>query len=113
MTQVTFNFAPSEPTPSMRAAKARDRGIRRAVEHADRVKSEWSKRAIESLLPIIARQTGSFLFEDLIAEVEAPPDKRAFGAVVRELARMKVIRKVGYAPARTSHLSPKVLWSKV
>lgn len=90
----------------------RDTGIDRAGEHAG---DAWKRRARGYLLEYLAVHSGAFLAEDMrgFAErhgFEAPPDGRAWGAVFRSAARAKLIRKVGYAPAQSSNLSPKCQW---
>ena len=42
--------------------------------------------------------------------LDLPPDGRAWGVVFRSAAREGLIVKAGYAPAKSSNLSPKVLW---
>lgn len=89
----------------------RDDGIQRAGEHAGDV---WRRRAHGYLLEYIATHgERSFLAEevrDFASTLEAPPDGRAWGVVFQNAARAKLIIKAGYAPAKSSNLSPKVLW---
>lgn len=97
------------------AIARRDLGIERAVDHAERVSEGWQARARGYLLEYLSRNPGDFLGEQMreFAEgkgMDAPPDGRAWGAVLQSAARAGLIRKVGYAPARSSNLSPKVLW---
>lgn len=61
---------------------------------------------------------GPFLAEQLLAYAlkyldDGAFDKRRFGPVMQALARDKVIDFHGYAPAKTSHRSPKTLWRKL
>lgn len=95
------------------ARARRDDGIARAGEHAGHA---WKRGARGYLLEYVATHTGPFLAEDVRGYAEArgfeiPPDGRAWGAVFRSAARDNVIRKVGYAPAKSSNLSPKVQWT--
>lgn len=92
----------------------RDSGIQRAADHAG---TRWNRLARGYLLEFVSRlQIGhDFLAENFreFAEdrgLEPPPDGRAYGHVLRSAARDLLIRKVGYAPAKSSNLSPKVLW---
>lgn len=108
------------PKTLREAAVRRDEAIEAGLAHADRVKAEWRKWAYDYMKGLIAiHSVSQFLAEDLIerSEQEAvwtpSPDKRAWGGIFRALARDKIIAKVGYAAARTSNLSPHVLWGRV
>lgn len=88
----------------------RDRGIQSSGDHAGSV---WKRRATGYLLEYLAAHREPFLAEDVrefAAQLESPPDGRAWGSVFQEAARRGLIVKVGYAPAKSSNLSPKVLW---
>ena len=93
-------------------AARRDRGILRAIDHAG---ADWQRGARGYLLEYLATHQGPFLAEDVREFAEArhfahPPDGRAWGWVTRSAARDGLIVKVGYAPAKSSNLSPKVQW---
>lgn len=101
----------------MNAAAKRDTGMERAEDKANRDAPFWSDRALLAVEKYCAAHPDlKFLGEDVRewAEarklVSAPDNGRAWGAVFRKAASMKIIRKVGYAPARSSNLSPKCLW---
>lgn len=94
------------------AIARRDDGISRAAEHAG---DRWQKLARGYLMEFLAFHRGPFVAEVAREFAEAlgfdhPPDGRAWGAVFQRAAREGLIRKVGYAPARSSNLSPKVQW---
>ena len=102
------------------ARARRDAGIERAVDRADREQENWSDEAHRALERYCqAHPSGGFLTEDVRAWAErlglvaAPDNARAWGAVMQRAQRYRLIRAVGYAPARSSHLSPKVLWEAV
>lgn len=90
----------------------RDDGIQRASDHAGEA---WKKRAHGYLLEFL---TTLHIEEEFLAErvrefaagLDVPPDGRAWGWVMRDASRRGFIVKVGYAPAKSSNLSPKVLW---
>ncbi len=100
------------------AAARRDTGMLNSVNHAEANSPGWQDEAAALLQQFVngRRFAGrSFMAEDFVAwasqiGLEDPPDKRAFGAVIQRAARAGVIRKVGYAPAKSSNLSPKVQW---
>ena len=62
----------------------------------------------------LARGLAPFLMEDAVAL--APPDLRysrdgrAWGGAAKRAQSWGCIKRVGYAQARTSNASPKVLW---
>ena len=97
-----------------KAAERRDDGMQRAVEHADAVDMFWSDTAYAHVMDF-CRLKDTFLTEDARAFAEGrglnpPPDGRAWGAVMRRAAKNGLMKKCGYAPAKSSNLSPKVLW---
>jgi hypothetical protein len=97
------------------AMEARDLGAQRAVDHANRVESEWSGQALGLLVAFAKSCDRPFLIEEARRYAEAngllpPPDARSWGAVTRRAAAKKRIRKVGYGPAASSNTSPKTLW---
>ena len=99
-----------------KAMEARDLGAQRAVDHANRVESEWSGQAL-GLLVAFAKQCGRpFLIEEARQYAEAnglplPPDARSWGAVTRRAAAKRRIQKTGGASAAaTSNCSLKPLW---
>lgn len=97
------------------AIARRDDGIGRSGDHAG---DRWKRAARGYLLEFLVGRRAPFLAEDVrqFAEshrLESPPDGRAWGAVIQSAARERLIRKVGYAPARSSNMSPKVLWGSV
>lgn len=97
------------------AIARRDDGIARSSDHAESAAIGWKKRATGYLLEYLTtlRRGDDFLAEhvrDFARALDAPPDARAWGWVLRDAARRGVIVKAGYAPAKSSNLSPKVLW---
>ncbi|NKF21556.1 hypothetical protein [Solimonas marina] len=103
----------AEPLSTAAAAARRDTGIQRAGEHADRVSPDWIAEAAR-FIATYAETHVDFLAEDVVAAsagiIAPPPDGRAWGAALRRAAANGVIEKLGYRPAKTSNLSPKVAW---
>lgn len=97
------------------AEQRRDHGIQRAVDHAERESEGWTDFAVSLLRSFASRQSAPFLAEDFVewatnGLIAYPADGRAFGGVFQRAAREGIIRKVGYAPARSSNLAPKCTW---
>lgn len=100
------------------AEKARDIGIQRAVDHANKETPSWSDRAVELFLAYCQENKGAnFMTEDVRWYAEAlglpePPDKRAWGAIAVMAKRRGLIRSNGYAPQKAvnAHCAPKTVW---
>ena len=103
---------------------ARERGhdaARASAQHADRVESQWSITALQALRTFctIKRPGRGFLAEDCrrwaedVRGVTPPPDARAWGHVMLKAKAEGLIVSAGYAPAKSSNGSPKVLWRVV
>jgi hypothetical protein len=105
-------------TPDYPDAEARrDTGIHDSAEHAEHEIPGWQDAAIECVRRYAEQYSGEpFLAEDARSwaarsGLPEPPEPRAWGAVMQATRRAGFIRRIGYAPARSSNLSPKVLWS--
>lgn len=112
-----FDPPPERGLPSAKDARdRRDEGIDRVSGKADRLHEGWKLEAFAYLESYVRRLRGvAFLSEEFAAwaQVEglsAPHDGRAYGAVVQMGMRRGVIVQCGFRRARTSNLSPKVLW---
>lgn len=76
---------------------------------------KWSESAYNISRLYLHFADKPFLIEDLRAWTHTmglpnPDEPRRWGSIVKSLARDGVIRSVGYAPAKSSKGSPKVLW---
>lgn len=95
------------------AAMRRDVGIARA---AKRQSDAWTERAVGYVMEYVVTHREPFLAENVRAyalerdgfKADQP---KAWGQVMRNAAKLGVVRKVGYAPASSSNLAPKCLWS--
>lgn len=100
------------------AKDKRDIGMARATDRANREHEEWTDVAMFYLVVFLSfvnlSEKNQFLAEDVIEFCKRnrfeTADSRAWGSVFRRAAKEGVIRKVGYAPAKSSNLSPKTLW---
>lgn len=86
------------------------------AEKADRQSPGWTDRA-ETALHVAAANLPQFTceqFRDYAARIglEAPHDARAFGVVISRAIRRGFIKRVGVAPARSSHGSLKPVYAR-
>jgi len=99
-------------------AKLRDRGIDRAVSHADSVEPQWSEQAYQFLLTFLTHNR-EFMAEDVreasIGIVPEPPSNRAWGGVIVRAAKAGYIRKAGFKKVRNSraHCTPAAVWQSL
>lgn len=108
-------FAPSA------ARAARDDGMRRAVDHADAVSERWSDRAYNALRGFTgALPVGTLFTSEQVrryAELHglpAPPDQRAWGAVMMRGRRVGLFSSRGYATSENeqAHCRPVTQWAR-
>lgn len=88
-----------------------DETIERVGENAGEA---WGEEALACVLDYSQSVEQAFLTEDVreafADRISEPHDGRAWGHVMRRAARLGAIRKAGYASARSSNGTPKVLW---
>lgn len=101
------------------ALAARDLGMQRSVDRANKAESEWSGQALGLLTAYAARRFPEpFLIEQARAWAESvglppPPDARAWGAVTKRASVKHRIEKAGAGAAASSNCSLKPLWRHV
>jgi len=101
------------------AIEKRDLGIHRAVEGAKNDDPHWFDSAYYGLILYTVHHEDPFLTEDVREWCEQrgyvlpPANARAWGAVMQAAAKHKVIQKIGFGLAKSSNLSPKVLWEAI
>jgi hypothetical protein len=109
-------FSTSMNTTKKIAEVLRDDGMRRAVDHADRVAPQWSEQALDAVRAfsltrdhITSEQVRQWAEKDGLS---APPDGRAWGAIMRRAAKEGLIRKIGWTTATDPkvHCNPVSLW---
>lgn len=96
------------------ARKARDDGMARAVDHADRDAPGWSNEAYSFLISY-ARTHDQFIAEQFVAYAEhsgliVPPTGKAYGAVFKRGAKAGIIERIGFGVSTKRHASPTPLW---
>jgi len=104
------------------AQRLKEEGIRRSLEHAERVEPTWAQQAAEHLSDWLCEGGGLdnyFMCEEVRRWAEArglpkPPDPRAWGGVMQRARRAGVIVKCGYTESHTpaAHLRPTQVWSR-
>jgi hypothetical protein len=107
-------------TDVQEAERRRDTGMKRSTDHANRERPNWSLQAAHALYAYCQEHKGEqFLCESVRAWSEAkmlvsePPTSKAWGSIFKEAAKAGTVCKVGYAPSKSSNLSPKTLWEAV
>lgn len=99
--------------PGNEAARAaRDKGIKRAADHADAVHPRWTDMAFDALRAFLATRGHTklrpFTSEDVRLHADRlglpePPSLRAWGNVYRRAVKEGLIVKVGVAQSRAAH----------
>lgn len=99
------------------AQEKAEAGMALATDKAERDLPGWSDNALSAIEKyLIINFDQQFLAEDVrgwaetMGLVDPPENARAWGSVFRRALSMGMIRRVGYAPARSSNNSPKCLW---
>ena len=96
----------------------RDKGISKAIQHADDCIFNWSAQAYSFLLSYI-RFNDKFMGEDLRAAsagiVPQPPSNRAWGGVIRRAAMSGLIKNAGYKKVKNpkAHCANAAVWEVV
>lgn len=96
------------------AERARDEGMRRAANHADRTIPAWTDSAYSFLLAF-ARSHELFISEDVsnaskVQGFPQPPTDRAWGAVYRRAVKAGVIIQDGFGRSVRRHASICPRW---
>lgn len=100
------------------ARKARDKGIKLALDHADKVIDNWGEKAYVLLKEFLRTNKGNFMAEDfrlsVADKIDAPPHNRAFGGIFMRAAKAGLIERVGYAPVKNwkAHRANASVWRK-
>lgn len=95
----------------------RDKGIKRAEDHANEKSKGWSEQAYTFLLEFIKGDgIDYFLAEDVreasIGAIPEPPSLRAWGGIITRASKAGIIYHVGYRKVknRKAHCTPASLW---
>jgi hypothetical protein len=94
----------------------KERGMQKAVDHANQVHTDWSEKAFEFLKSFIIEHK-KFLAEDVryysAGKVPEPPSQRAWGSVIVRAAKAGLIRRVGYEQVKNvkAHRANASVWA--
>jgi hypothetical protein len=99
------------------ARQLRDRGMERAVDHAEREVAGWKDAALE-YVRLYALIHAEFICEDVRGFADRrgfapPPDGRAWGAVMMRAAKRGLVTKtdrVACAKDPKVHMNPSTVW---
>jgi len=96
MNQLSFlDIQKPKPTGEL----LRDRGIKKALDHAEEIHDQWSKTALDFLY-LYARNhrrfSGEMVRLGAKGIVSDPPSLRAWGAILLQGARKGWIKQIGY-----------------
>jgi hypothetical protein len=102
------------------ARELRDKGIEKAMSHANEVIPDWSEKAYQLLLEFLSRHSGPFMTEEVrsyaaLVDFPLPPHARAFGGIMKRAATEGIIEPRGYAPVKNvkAHRTPARVWIQV
>jgi len=96
----------------------RDRGIKQAIDHAEKVHENRGEKAYQFLLSY-AKNNKEFMTEDVRNAskgiVPEPPSKRAWGGVVVRAKNSGVIQRIDYRNVTNpkAHATPATLWQTI
>lgn len=80
--------------------KLRDEGMKRAVDHANKVSPGWADKAYRFFTEIFLRDhNGSFMAEEVRAyaalmDIDLPPSNRAWGGIFNKAKKQDLIKQI-------------------
>lgn len=102
------------------AEDQRNKGIEKAVSHADWKEDDWQARAFEFLKEFLGNHNGPFMVEEVrsyaaLLDFPLPPSARAWGAVILRAAKEKLVERCGYSQTKNvkAHRTPAALWRQI
>jgi hypothetical protein len=93
----------------------RDKGIKKALDHAEEIHDQWQARALDFLYLYALKHdrfSGEMVRFEAKGIVPDPPSLRAWGAVLLQGAKRGWIRQVGYVQVDNpkAHKANAALW---
>lgn len=116
MTQLQL-FGLQQPKIPANIAR-RDRGIRRAMSHANQVAKDWNEHAVALIVQYAEQTEQPFMGEDVRAwafgKIAEPPHVNAWGGAFIKAARAGLIVKVGYNQTanKQAHARVSAMWRR-
>lgn len=104
--------------PVITGETMRDKGIKKAVDHANEVYNDWNEKAF-SFLIIYIQSVNEFMVEEMrqasTGIVPAPPSLRAWGGIIVRAAKAGLIKKTGFRNVKNikAHCTPATVWAKI
>jgi len=98
---------------------SKEKGIKKAMDNANRVVPEWSELAYKFVKNYVNKRRKPFMAEDVressFGVVPEPPHKRAWGGIIRRVACEGLIVRVAFDKVRneTAHHAIASVWKKV
>jgi hypothetical protein len=113
MIQTSINF-------DVKAARERrDDGMKRAMDHAERIERGWKEMAYDFLVNVfIKHHHGRFMTEQVRAAcagvVPEPPSARAWGGIIRKAVLAGLIHQVGFDKVKNknANCANAAVWHK-
>lgn len=100
--------------------RLRDEGIKTSLDHAESNEPGWGDEAFRLFEIFLKAIRTDFQAEEARSWAEdhglnPPPDKRAWGGVIRKAVNRGLIQRVGFQLANDpkSHRAPSTVWRKI
>lgn len=98
----------------------RDKGMQRAVDHAEVIEPGWQDMAYSFLVNVFLKHNSKpFMTEDFRAAckgiVPDPPSLRAFGPIILKARRSGLVRRIGTRPVKNAkaNMAFATVWVRV
>lgn len=103
--------------PVITGENLRDAGMQQALNHANKIYTQWSEQAFDFLLKYM-QSSNEFMVEDVrqasIGILPQPPSLRAWGGVIVRAAKANLIKRIGFKNVKNikAHCTPASIWAK-